>query len=402
MNEAKVRAAAKGRTFEFTDKFVDGLKAGPKRQTIREARGFTLQVMAAGKRGGPTTKRWLYLFTWQGKQAELTLGTYPTMSLADARSAHGKAYEKVVKDEIDPRLPEAPKKPSDELLPFKFFADKYIAWSRENHVPDWTDTIEMSLDNDARPVWDEVPLVQIERREIIEVMEAVARRAPGQAKNFYRSLRGLFSWAKDRHYIATNPAGRLAKIIPKLKPTKRRRMLSPQEIRTVWAALNVGSKRNQRTRDAIKLELVLMQRGIEITSMHRDQIDGNWWTIEDTKNDITHRVYLPDMAMKLIGDAEGWIFPSEKKGRDHISRQTLSQHISERHYFGLKQWSPHDLRRTGRTGLSRLRVHKEHAEAIVNHKKQGMDDIYNLHEYDAEKVEAMLDWEEDLRKILEI
>ena len=404
MIEVKRKAAEKGRTFQFTDKFVDALKATDKRQTIREARGFALQVMAAGKRSSTPTKRWLYLYTWDGKQAELTLGTYPTMKLETARTEYGKAYAKVVLG-IDPKAPEVVVATPDEELTFGWFVKEYNKYARANYTQDWADTVEMSLKLDALPAWEDTPLVKIRRREIIKLMEDVSDRAPGQARNLYKSVRGVFSWAMGRDYINGNPVFKISTQVPKLKPVRRKRMLTPKEIKTVWAGLSVGSERSQRTRDAIKLELVLMQRGIEVTSMHRDQIDGAWWTIEDTKNELTHRVYLTETALALIGDADGWIFPSAKKDKKgvplgHKSRQTLSQHVATHGYYGIPQWQPHDLRRTGRTGLSRLRVNREHAEAVVNHKKQGMDEIYNLHEYDAEKVEAMMDWEAELLSII--
>lgn len=45
--------------------------------------------------------------------------------------------------------------------------------------------------------------------------------------------------------------------------------------------------------------------------MHRSQIEGNWWTLVDTKNKEVHRAYLTPTALELIGEGEGFIFPSE-------------------------------------------------------------------------------------------
>jgi len=389
---------------KFTDVFIKGLKATDKRQLICEGNGFYIQVLPKGKTEGPAVKRWLYRYTLNGAKDELHLGNYGTMSLTQAHTAYGKARDKVVA-KIDPKAPEVVPVTPDEELTFKWFADKYIEYSRTNHVKAWANTVEMSLKLDAIPAWENIPLIKIKRRDIISLLEAVVERAPGQAKNLYKSVRGVFSWAMARDYINANPVFKLSTDVPKLRPTKRKRMLTPKEIKIVWDGLSVGSERSLRTREAIKLELVLMQRGIEVTSMHRDQIDGPWWTIEDTKNDVTHRVYLTKTALDLIGDAPGWIFPSTKKTKEgvllgHKSRQTLSQWVEKHGYYGIPQWQPHDLRRTGRTGLSRLRVHREHAEAVVNHKKGGMDEIYNLYEYDPEKVEAMLDWEAELLTII--
>jgi len=41
--------------------------------------------------------------------------------------------------------------------------------------------------------------------------------------------------------------------------------------------------------------------------MHTSEIDGKWWTIpaERAKNGKTHRVFLTDTALELIGDLTG-------------------------------------------------------------------------------------------------
>jgi len=50
--------------------------------------------------------------------------------------------------------------------------------------------------------------------------------------------------------------------------------------------------------------------------------------------------------------------------------------------------------------MPRIGILKEHAEAVVNHAKEGMDAVYNLYQYDKEKKEALLKWEAELLKIV--
>ena len=50
----------------------------------------------------------------------------------------------------------------------------------------------------------------------------------------------------------------------------------------------------------------------------------------------------------------------------------------------IEHWSPHDLRRTVRTGLARLGCPNEVGEAILGHSKKGIEGTYNLHTYDKE------------------
>ena len=71
-----------------------------------------------------------------------------------------------------------------------------------------------------------------------------------------------------------------------------------------------------------------------------------------------------------------------------------------RNYFDLPTWTPHDLRRTARTEMARIGVPEEHAEAVLNHKKQGIVKVYNLHQYADEKKVALLQWEAELLRII--
>jgi integrase len=131
-------------------------------------------------------------------------------------------------------------------------------------------------------------------------------------------------------------------------------------------------------------------------------------------------VYLTDTALELIGDREGFIFPSERGIRGHVSENTLSQAINRGYltddvvkvvgnrkikarkdsYFGMKPWSPHDLRRTARTNMARVGVSDEVGEEVINHVKPGVVGVYNKYRYDKEKEDALLKWENFLLEIL--
>lgn len=48
----------------------------------------------------------------------------------------------------------------------------------------------------------------------------------------------------------------------------------------------------------------------------------------------------------------------------------------------IPHWTPHDLRRTVRTGLPRLQYPNEVAEAVLGHTRGGVEGIYNLYKND--------------------
>ena len=65
--------------------------------------------------------------------------------------------------------------------------------------------------------------------------------------------------------------------------------------------------------------------------------------------------------------------------------KTRPNHVRTR--LAVTHWSPHDLRRTGRTMLASMKCPKEIAEAIIGHVTPGIEGVYNLYKYDKERRE---------------
>jgi integrase len=381
---------------QFTDRYIQNLKPTDKKFYVREARGFTLQVLPSG------VKTFIYLYTWKGKRKHYNLGIYPHVKLADAREKYQEAYNKV-KNGID--LSHKPdEEPIDENLTFKHFSDLFLTWSEQHHVPALYKINKHSLDNDVLPFWKDTPLLQIRRRDAITLLERVALRSKGQVSNVQRAARGVFQYAIDREHIDYNPLLKLNKVLPDLRHVPRERVLSDSEIKQIWSSLPAY----------LKLILVTAQRPGEVAGIHTSEIQigvkkplcltcrgCGWWTIppERTKNRKEHMVYLTTTALKLIGEIDGYIFPSPKPDKP-IGRMALSRYVNRLKYFDLPRWTPHDLRRTARTHMAKIGIIDEHAEAILAHCKQGIKKVYNKYEYHEEKKAALLKWEKALLNIL--
>jgi hypothetical protein len=78
---------------------------------------------------------------------------------------------------------------------------------------------------------------------------------------------------------------------------------------------------------------------------------------------------------------------ARRRGEDH-------------HSVELPDWVNHDLRRTVRTGLSKLKFPRDVAEAVLAHRPPGIVGTYNLHEFEDEKREALAAWEQRIASIV--
>jgi len=81
---------------QFTDRYLASIKPQEKKFTVREGRGFALQILPSG------IKSFLFIFELNKQKGYMKIGNYPSMSLSDARKAYNDAYN-LVKSGVDPR-----------------------------------------------------------------------------------------------------------------------------------------------------------------------------------------------------------------------------------------------------------------------------------------------------------
>lgn len=192
---------------------------------------------------------------------------------------------------------------------------------------------------------------------------------------------------------------------------QQRRVLRPGEIAALLAWL---PNMHAIGRDALQLYLWTCARGAEIFGMRAEHIteesDGWWWTVPKKVTKNAGNVEAVDLRVPLVGraleivqqrletvGASGWLFADDEGGqyRQHFfstyiyNLQPYSPKVTDRKGQGLvlpvSGWSPHDLRRTGRTLLASLGCRDEIAEAVIGHLPKDIVGTYNAYTYDKER-----------------
>jgi integrase len=428
----------------FTDKYLTSLKPKDKQYYVREGQGFAVRVLPSG------VKTFLFIYTLNGKRRQKNLGNYPAKKLADARQEFRDSASTLVSG-VDPQAspPLPPDPPPEEKTVADVSSEFLKNWSKLNYSARWHYNVERAMEKDVLPLIGVRAITTIRRREIISLLETVVARAPGQARNVYKAVAKMFWYAQDREYIDTTPCTNMLNSIPALRVAEgKSRVLDDMEIKKFWRRIDRGPG-NDSVKRALKMILVTCQRPEEVVGMHRNEINGHWWTIPwqriKTENSKTlsrpphdHRVYLTPLALELIGDEKKFIFPTldsdipikskalfqnvepiaenvVKNPSTPIRRNSLSQRVErgitlERRdtrkiqfkYYGLSPWTPHDLRRSARTGMSRIEIPSNWAEEVMNHKKDKIRSIYDHHKYDEQKRKALTRWAEHLEGLLNI
>lgn len=218
-----------------------------------------------------------------------------------------------------------------------------------------------------------------------------------------------------RGFASFNPA---AGVPSPGKAKSRQRWLSDEEITLFWHALEEAGPTFARR---LRIELITMQRPGEVAGMEwGDLRSDGWWEISGvktvrlrgqeveagTKNKQPHLVYLPPLAWEILEEQRSltgslrYVFASPKVSDQPLwyVNKTLTRIVGR--IAGFEHFTAHDLRRTGTTNLQRLGFRDEVIDAIVNHLPKGVRKSYNLWRFGPERQEAMLVWENHLRKLL--
>jgi integrase len=172
------------------------------------------------------------------------------------------------------------------------------------------------------------------------------------------------------------------------QPASRDRVLSDDELRQLWPALDNAGKFGE----VLKLLLLTGQRRSEVTGMAWAEIepDGTW-TIpgERYKTGKVHSVPLSAAALDIIGRqprTSEYVFRSRWGGPFRNYSKTK---IDLDRTVPLPHWTLHDLRRTARTLMARAGVRPDIAERVVGHAQGGVLGVYDRHSYEAEKRDAL-------------
>ncbi len=163
--------------------------------------------------------------------------------------------------------------------------------------------------------------------------------------------------------------------------------------------------------DVLTLYLWTLARGAEIVAMEAAEIsheqDGWWWTVPKAKTKNARHEGAMDLRVPLMGRAlevvqrrlqlhQGHLFPSAG-ANGHVEQKAVQTAVHwhqpysntrperPRPRLEVTRWSPHDLRRTGRTMLAALDCPDSVGEALLGHVQAGVRGIYNRHGHDKQR-----------------
>ena len=384
----------------LTDAAAIKRKPFDKRIEVHDGNGLYLVIQPSG------AKSWAYRYRIDGKSRKLTLGTLlvgkadrdaegdlPALSISEARQKASAAAVKVQRGgdpAVEKRRTAARASNTVDAMLDAFVAD-HVSGLRSG------DQVVRGFDLYVRPRIGDKSIYDLQRSDITSMLNEVKEEhGPVMADRVLAYVRKAFNWQAIQDDEFKSP---IVHGMAKTKPAERsrKRVLADDEIRDVWAALERFDGLACFPR-YVKSLLLSVTRRKEAAAMHTDEIDGDLWTIPAAryKNKRDHVIPITPALRSLIGNHKGFVFSTTDGEKPFVAfsqcKSELDQIIADiRNAEGrppMKQWQFHDLRRTGRSLMSRAKVDSDHAERCMGHVIGGVRETYDRYEYLEEKKAA--------------
>lgn len=427
-------------------KSIENLKPGMFKSDAGENTGLRV---TCGKTGLKTFF-YRYKSPSTGKLVQLKIGSFPTTSLAEARVELAKLKQlrrsgicpkeekERAKQEEQDKLMREQQLEKEESFTVKALVDLYLEQYIEDRIvvvggktkriagarkPKGQVELRRTLYADAVRRLGDVTASQVTRKMVVDLIrEIIDRGANVQAGNVLRELSSAYEFAIGLNYFSddfANPAllakASLQQSKIKLTNSKGKRVLTDDELREVLAWLP-NSAFSQKQKQILMLTLYTGCRTgewVEAKWQDIDLVEGVYH-IRETKNGSERNVQLSSQAIALLSKIEKadspYIFPSKNKN-EPIKQKSLTEAIwrmknpekacrtnrrkikeEQQWLSSIDNWTPHDLRRTVRSGLARMGCPNEVGEAVLGHSKKGIEGTYNLHAYEPECKKWLQAW----------
>ncbi len=364
--------------------------------------GLKVRVSSRG------AKSWTFRFRVDGQQRRMTLGSYPILGLADARElarGHlikvGAGTDPIAEKQLAEEALEIAEREAVTLSVESVideFIQKFCVEQKENKGVDETRRV---FDIDVIPFWGGRDIRSIAKSDVIELRDKVFERgSPVQSNRFLSQMNTFLGWCSSEDKIDFNVAREVKK---RGRETRRERVLSDDELKAIWIAcekLPLPFGQYVRT-----LTLTAARRS-EIANLERDEIMASACLLalpkEKTKTGVTYEVPAGPMAQAIIASLplhNGRYVFSTTSGRRPISGFSKAKAELDR-LSGVENWTYHDLRRTADTRMNEMGVKPHVVSAVLSHKVQGIEGVYNHASYRPEKIAAIKRWEAHIKRVL--
>lgn len=357
------------------------------------------------------SKTWYYKFRMNGVESRATLGSYPDMSLTQAREKRDDAA-KGVRQKIHPKL-SAAKVVESTPAPVITFRDVAEEWFK-NRSPRWSKSHSVrekrNLEKDLYPELEKKPIVEVTASDVLKAAQGAEKRGSFDvAHRIAKTARSVFEYAIACGHIQINPAAATRKALKKHTKKHFAAITQPVAFGKMLNAID-NYKGGEIVRTALKLTLIFFQRPTELREAKWSEFDfkNNIWTVparrlkrefDGKENGDDHIVPVPTQALDLLthlkkhSRGSDYLFPSIRSRTRTISDGTLRAALQTLGIPG-DLHTVHGFRASARTMIDeRLKYDPRVIEAQLSHVvNDTQGGAYNRTKFVNQRKKMMQEW----------
>lgn len=363
--------------------------------------GLYLEVSPQG------AKFWRMKYMLDKIERRMGLGTFPPMTLAEARVAAGDARALIAKgiDPIQQRRTDQTTRIEAAGATFELVAREWHTKMSTGWKPSQTKTVMGRLEHDLIPFIGKLPVGDITKAHAMEVIQRIAKRnKPETERRVLSNLLQILSYASKTMRIERVPFASVDIAISPVKKTSHAAMTEPDDVAGLLRAIH-DYKGSFVTRCALQLGMLTAVRPGELRHMEWTELDFDAarWLIpgEKMKGGADHIVPLSTQAVDILRDLHTvtgrgrYAFPSARtpNGSRPMSDNAVLAALRRMDY-GKDQQTGHGVRAIFRTlGDEALGIRVELLEMQLAHAvKDVHGTAYNRTKFLAERASMMQMW----------
>lgn len=384
----------------LTDTAARTAKPKAKLYRVSDTLGLSLEITPNG------SKLWRFRYRFAGKPKMISLGAYPSITLARARELRDAARSQVASG-VDPSQHKQAQKRALEaaIYTFEMLADEWHAYS----APRWADaTVQKArayLDKDIIPAIGKRPLAEISRPDLVDLVRRVeGRGAMNVAGKVRQWLNQIFRFGLARGVVETNPATDLDVVAAHTPPARHHPHIPLAEIPELLDLLSSASC-DVSTKIAIRLLLLTGARPGELRQAPWSEfdLDAAVWTVPAARMKARrpHIIPLPTQAVELLRAQHAitgryvLAFAGKANTSRPLSENTVNKALSTIGYGGRQ--TGHGFRHLLSTELNSRGFNRDWIERQLAHSdKDEIRDTYNHAQYLEQRRGMMQSWANEI------
>lgn len=377
----------------LTDAQVRKIKPLDKKKRYSDEKGLYLEVTPSGG------KFWRLKYRFNGRESTLTIGSYPEITLAQARRARDEARIQLYSN-IDPNAIKNERlQQIDESILFKSLAMEWME-DRKAVIKENTYLRDLSVfEKDLFPALGDMPIDQIKGKDVLTCAKKIEDRgAQEMAKRSIPLAGRIFRFAIRKGIIENDPTPHLQEA---LKPRKVKHMarLDISEFPPFLERMD-RYHGNPMIKTAIQLMTLTFVRTAELRMMEWDEIDfeTKLWRIpaEKMKMAQPHIVPLSKQALELLEGLQPLTGNKQYVFYNHSTAKPMSSNailcvIRTMGYNG--KMTGHGFRGLASTTLHEQGYMHDAIEIQLAHQVgNAVSQAYNHAQYLDYRIKMMQDW----------